>query len=103
MKCTALNYSGTISMLVSKIVTSKLLPQISNIRKSSSVAKQIFRLQCFGKPSKPNEFVDQTSLQRVCELEKAYCRFLIVLLLAKASMIKRTLALSNFERFEIVA
>jgi len=51
VKFTGLNYSGTISMLVSKIVTSKLLPQISNIRKSPSVTKHIFWLQCFTKPN----------------------------------------------------
>jgi len=49
VKFTALNYSSSISMLVSKIVTSKLLPQISNIRKSSSVTKHVFWLQCFSK------------------------------------------------------
>ena len=59
VKFTALNYAGITSMLVSKIVTSKLLPQISNIRKSSSVIKHIFWLQCF---SKPNGFANLKKL-----------------------------------------
>jgi len=59
VKFTALNYAGITSTLVSKIVTSKLLPQISNIRKSSSVIKHIFWLQCF---SKPNGFANLKKL-----------------------------------------
>jgi len=53
VKFTALNYAGITSMLVSKILTSKLLPQ------SSSVTKHIFWLKCF---SKPNGFANLKNL-----------------------------------------
>jgi len=59
VKFTALNYAGITSMLVSKIVTSKLLPQISNILKSSKVTKQVFWFQCC---SKPNGFANLKKL-----------------------------------------
>jgi len=57
MKCTTLNYFT--QCLQDNIVTNNIIPQISNTRNCSCVAKQAFGIQCF---NKRNGFVNSKIL-----------------------------------------